>query len=137
EVDFDLLQKDGYEFMRFDNNFVIAGGSQNGTLYGVYSFLEALGFRKYSSDDDVQIPKGNGIVLPKSDVVVPYIKYRTTSYYDASNPEYSSWQKLSSRDSWGLFVHTFEVLVPPKEYGETHPEYFSLINGKRNPVTQL
>ncbi len=137
DIDFDPLKKDGYAFKRFDNNFVIAGGSQNGILYGVYSFLESIGFRKYSSDDDVQIPKGNEIALPENDVVVPYIKYRTTSYSDANNPEYSSWHKLSSRDTWGLFVHTFEVLVPPKEYGKTHPEYFSLINGKRNPVTQL
>ncbi|MBK8506080.1 MAG: DUF4838 domain-containing protein [Saprospiraceae bacterium] len=137
DIDFDKLKNDGYTFKRFDTNFVIAGGSENAALYGVYSLLESIGFRKYTADDDVQIPQGNVIALPKNDVVVPYIKYRTTSYYDASNPDYSSWQKLSSRDTWGLFVHTFEVLVPPKEYGKTHPEYFSLINGKRNPVTQL
>ncbi|MFC2124653.1 DUF4838 domain-containing protein [Bacteroidota bacterium] len=137
DIDFEQLKKDGYTFKRFDNNFVIAGGSESGILYGVYSLLESIGFRKYTSDDDVQIPKGNEITLTKNDIIVPIIKYRTTSYYDARNPEYASWHKLSSRDTWGLFVHTFEVLVPPKEYGKTHPEYFSLINGKRNPVTQL
>lgn len=137
DINFDQLKKDGYVFKVFDNNFVIAGGSENGVLYGVYSLLESIGFRKYTSDDDVQIPEGNEIVLPKNKVVVPYIKYRTTSYYDAKDPEYSNWHKLSSRDTWGMFVHTFEVLISPKEYGKTHPEYFSLINGKRNPVTQL
>ncbi len=137
DIDFEQLKKDGYTFKRFDNNFVIAGGSESGVLYGVYSLLESIGFRKYTSDNDVQIPKGNEIALAKNDVIVPIVKYRTTSYYDGRNPEYASWHKLSSRDTWGLFVHTFEVLVPPKEYGKTHPEYFSLINGKRNPVTQL
>ena len=136
-IDFDNLAKDGYLFKRFDNNLIIAGGSQNGVLYGVYSLLEIIGFRKYTADDDVQIPAGNEITLDQNDVIVPYIKYRTTSYYDAGNPEYASWHKLSSRDTWGLFVHTFEVLIPPERYGKTHPEYFSLINGKRNPVTQL
>ena len=28
-------------------------------------------------------------------------------------------------------VHTFFPLVPPEEYYEKHPEYYSLINGKR------
>ncbi len=137
DIDFEKLKKDGYLFKRFDNNLIIAGGSQNGVLYGVYSLLESIGFRKYTADDDVQIPSGNEITLPQNDVIVPYIKYRTTSYYDAGNPEYASWHKLSSRDTWGLFVHTFEVLIPPEKFGKTHPEYFSLINGKRNPVTQL
>lgn len=137
DIDFEKIEKDGYIFKRFDNNLIIAGGSQNGVLYGVYSLLESIGFRKYTADDDVQIPAGNEITLAQNDVIVPYIKYRTTSYYDAGNPEYASWHKLSSRDIWGLFVHTFEVLIPPEKYGKTHPEYFSLINGKRNPVTQL
>lgn len=47
------------------------------------------------------------------------------------------WHKLSSRDDWGLFVHTFNTLVPQQEYAKTHPEYYSLINGKRQPGTQL
>ncbi|MCG2462306.1 DUF4838 domain-containing protein [Flavobacteriaceae bacterium F89] len=137
DIDFDRLKKDGYTFKVTGNNFVIAGGAEKGVLYGVYSLLESIGFRKYTSDDDVVVPKGNEVVLPKNDIFVPYIKYRTTSYYDAKNPEYSNWHKLSSRDTWGMFVHTFEVLIPPKKYGKTHPEYYSLINGKRNPVTQL
>ena len=37
----------------------------------------------------------------------------------------------------GSVVHTYEVLVPPEKYGKTNPEYYSLIDGKRNPVTQL
>lgn len=136
-INFDELKEDGYAFKRLDNNFVIAGGSGKGVLYGVYSLLESLGFRKYTSDY-TYIPQKNEVTLPKNDVeVAPFINYRTTSYYKGDNPEYADWHKLSSTDSWGLFVHTFQMLIPPKEYGKTHPEYFSLINGKRNPVTQL
>ena len=29
------------------------------------------------------------------------------------------------------FVHTFEMLVPPDTYFDEHPEYFSLVNGRR------
>ena len=42
DIDFEQLKKDGYTFKRFDNNFVIAGGSESGVLYGVYSFLESI-----------------------------------------------------------------------------------------------
>jgi hypothetical protein len=31
----------------------------------------------------------------------------------------------------GFFVHTFNRLVPPEKYFATHPEYFSLVGGKR------
>lgn len=27
--------------------------------------------------------------------------------------------------------HTFEKLLPPEEFGQTHPEYYALINGER------
>lgn len=33
--------------------------------------------------------------------------------------------------SGGLFVHTFHKLVPPEKYFESHPEYFSLVDGER------
>ena len=56
---------------------------------------------------------------------------------DTRDPEYTDWHRLSSRDDWGLFVHTFNELVSPDQYGKTHPEYYSLINGNRQPGTQL
>ena len=31
----------------------------------------------------------------------------------------------------GFFVHTFKRLVPPEKYFDAHPEYFSLVNGRR------
>ena len=131
------LDEDGYLFKPLDNNLILSGGTENGLTNGVYSLLESFGYRKYSADEPVIIPKATSFNMPKEEIKVPKIKYRTTNYYDARNEEYSAWHKHSSRDSWGLFVHTFEVLIPPDKYGKTHPEYFSLIDGERNPVTQL
>ena len=132
-----LLEEDGYQFHRLGNDFSLTGGSEKGLLHGIYSLLEFFGFRKYSSDDEVLLPTAASFTLPENEIKIPVIKYRTTSYYDARDEEYAAWHKLSSRDTWGLFVHTFEVLVPAEKYGKTHPEYFSLIDGERNPVTQL
>ena len=131
------LEDDGYLFSPEGDHFFILGGKENGLVYGVYSLLESFGYRKYSADDAILVPESAVYNFPESKEEVPQIKYRTTSYYDARDAEYAAWHKLSSRDSWGLFVHTFEVLIPPDKYGKTHPEYFSLIDGERNPVTQL
>jgi len=163
-INFNQLEEDGYAFKPQGNNFVIAGGSKKGVLYGVYDLLEFLGFRKYTSDCTI-IPKGNSITLPKNDIVfVPKIKYRTTSYISGEtrsrrnissrtsssitissrnqeissrNQEFSNWHKISSRgETWGSFVHTFLNLMPPEKYFKTHPEYYALRDGKRQP-TQL
>ncbi len=137
KVDFGKIDADGYVYKSNGSNLVIAGGNKKGVLYGVYDFLEGLGFRKLAPDY-VLIPKTEDIRFPKKELLFnPLIKYRTTSYSQFGDQEYSDWNKLSSRSDWGLFVHTFGTLVPPQEYGASHPEYHSLIKGVRQPATQL
>ena len=133
----DALEEDGYAFRNIGDDFLIQGGSEKGLLFGVYSLLESFGFRKYAADDPLDIPDTINFELPNDIIKVPKINYRTTNYYEGRDSEYADWNKLSSSDSWGLFVHTFEVLVPPEKYGKSNPEYYSLIDGERNVVTQL
>lgn len=119
------------------DNFIIAGGAKRGLLFGIFDLLEELGFRKYSPEP-ADSPGDSSPLPPKTDKLVePKIKYRTTSYSQMADQEYSDWHKLSSRDDWGLFVHTFNTLVPQQEYAKSHPEYYSLIDGVRRPGTQL
>ena len=136
-VDFGQLEGDGYAFKWSGYDLAIAGGYGKGTLYGVYDFLELAGFRKYTSTCTV-IPGGNSISIPGNDtVVIPKVKYRTTSYRDTRDPGYMNWHKLSSqRETWGSFVHTFFNLMPPEKYFKDHPEYYALRDGQRLP-TQL
>ncbi|MEO6288745.1 MAG: DUF4838 domain-containing protein [Ginsengibacter sp.] len=137
EVDFTNIPGDGYTYKSGGNNLIIAGGNKKGVLYGVYDFLEGLGFRKLAPDY-VYVPKVKEINLAKKDTTfTPSITYRTTSYGEMGDQEYSDWNKLSSRNDWGLFVHTFATLLPPTEYAQNHPEYYSLIKGVRQPATQL
>jgi hypothetical protein len=136
KIDFELLAVDGFAFHPVGNNLIIAGGTGKGVLYGVYDLLELSGFRMYTSKA-IDTPKTKSISIPKLRQVVPDVRYRTTSYADTRDAEYSDWHRLSSREAWGLFVHTFNELVPPDTFGKTHPEYFSLINGNRVPGTQL
>lgn len=129
------LKDDGYIYQSAGSDFFIIGGAKNGTLYGVYDLLETFGLRKYTSQATL-VPKKHALSLPRDTVCIPRIVYRTTSYSDTRDREYAEWHKLSSRNEWGLFVHTFERLVPAKEYMHAHPEYYALRGGQRLP-TQL
>lgn len=129
----DNLTDDGYAFKNDNGNFIIWGGNRNGVLYGVYDLLEFFGCRKYTSEY-TYVPQKKALKLPNDTVFIPQIVYRTTSYRDTRDQEYSEWHKLSSRDEWGLFVHTFNTLVPPSEYMDKHPEYYALRDGKRLPT---
>lgn len=122
------------------------GGAKRGSLYSVYSFLEEeLGCRWYSSSVSVA-PKSRKYsfdVLNHSES--PSIKVRDDLYYDVTgNPDFSGKLRnnhipLVGRDGkvipysaerfWG--VHTVDMMVPRAVYFDRHPEYFSLIDGKR------
>lgn len=141
DVPFEKLIKDGFVIKNTGKNLLIAGGTGKGTLYGVYTFLQKyMGCRKYSSAV-TYVPKKKTIILNSiNDIEVPAFTYREDYYRDAVDPEYQVWHKLDSHgekaannSEWGSWVHTFGSLLNPKEYGESHPEYFSFYNGKRHP----
>ena len=129
---------DGFIIRNSDKNLVIAGGSEKGVLYGVYTFLEKyLGCKKYTSTVSY-IPPQKSIVLNSiNDIQIPCFTFRRTSYRDTRDPEFLDWHKLDDDSEWGFWVHTFSRLLSPKEYGESHPEYFSFYDGKRHPESQL
>ncbi|HEU4636569.1 MAG TPA: DUF4838 domain-containing protein [Edaphobacter sp.] len=136
-VNLGRLRQDGFAWYPSGKSLIIAGGTGKGVLYGVYGLLELWGFRMYTSKV-ISVPTTASVTLPREPVLVtPIVEYRTNSYFDARDPEYANWHRLSSREVWGLFVHTFNELVSPDQYGKSHPEYFSLINGTRLPGTQL
>ena len=141
-IDYQSLKEDGFVIKSDSSRLIIAGGNEKGTLYGVYTFLEKyLGCRMYSPKVKI-IPEEKRIALGKiNDVVIPVIGFRDTHYRNTWDAEYTDWHKLDhdpggERTDWGMWVHTFNELVPPKMYYQTHPEYFAMVKGKRLP-TQL
>ncbi len=127
-------------------DILLWGGAKRGTLYSVYSFLEEeLGVRWYSSTVSVA-PKTRKYVFGKlNHSESPSIKVRDDFYYDVNrNPDFSGKLRnnhiplvgrdgktipFSSERFWG--IHTFDMMVPKAVYFSSHPEYFSLRNGKR------
>jgi|WetSurMetagenome_2_1015567.scaffolds.fasta_scaffold00667_11 hypothetical protein len=142
DVPIEKLLDDGLYIKTTGKKLLIAGGTEKGTLYGVYTFLDKyLGCRKYSSAV-TYVPKQKTIILHSiNDMEVPSFTYRDILYPDVINdPEYMVWHKLDNcfgksdnGNVWGSFVHTSNVLLSSKEYGESHPEYFSFYDGKRHP----
>ncbi len=144
-IDFKSLKEDGFTIRTDKNRLVIAGGSGKGPLYGVYTFLEKyIGFRLYTPDAFF-IPRRGTVIIPsiKDDTQVPVIGFRSLYYHDDPKSDfYRDWHKLTHHrptdalPGWGLWVHTANILLPPSEYFEKHPEYYALVDGKRLP-TQL
>lgn len=137
-IDFDKLEEDGFVIQTKNKHLIIAGGTEHGTLYGVYSFLEKhLGCRKYTSKVSY-IPRINTVEIASiNDEEIPVFKYREVYYRDAFNQSYMEWHGIDSHGflgtqaDWGSWCHTMGALVPPDEYAKSNPEFYSMREGKR------
>ncbi len=135
------IEIDGYRIKTSSEKLFIYGASPRGTLNGVTSFLEDyLGARVYSSEVQT-VPEIKKFRIPHSidKVYNPPVKFRSTHYRDTWNTSYSDWHKLDhnkdgSHPDWGYWCHSFNVLVPPDEYYQDHPEYYAELNGSRVPA---
>jgi len=142
DIPWEKLGEDGYVLKTAGRRLVIAGGRAKGSLYGVYAFLEdVLGCRKYTASA-MTVPKKSTVAVdPLDKTEGPAFEFREVSMPDAFDDAFAEWHKLDNRASrarrWGLWVHTFDVFVPPGKYFETHPEYFTEWNGRRLPHGQL
>ena len=122
-------------------SIVIVGGKERGTMYGVMTFLEReLGYRWYTPRVSV-VPKKTSYGFDRLyHREAPGIRVRNDFYYEAFDPIWAARNKINGAMSYreqpgGVecywAVHTFYPLMPPSEFYDEHPEYYSLINGKR------
>ncbi|MBI5094026.1 MAG: DUF4838 domain-containing protein [Candidatus Hydrogenedentes bacterium] len=135
---------DGDESFTYRNmgpHIVILGGKQRGTMYGVMSFLEReLGCRWYTPKVTVAPKKGQYQFHYLHHTEAPSIRVRNDFYFEAFDPAWAAHNRINGamthREQPGgvecyWSVHTFYPLVPPAEFFASHPEYYSLIAGKR------
>ena len=129
----------------------ICGGSDRGTLFGVYRFLEKLGCRWLTPEPE------NELVPHRDTIFVDPFRLDTRPAF--------TWRLFSSKtpesERWGLKlgmngffaaetaatngaciywpcniqgVHAFYQIIPAKRYFATHPEWNPLQGGKRLPT---
>ena len=133
-------------------NLFLAGHDDRGTLYAVYSFLEThLGVRWYAPDATVLPPQDVVHVPDLNETQSPAFSYRDTDEAIVfGNAQWDAHLKLNGvsvpdqADLGGvnrLFngAENFYNLVPPSRYFADHPDYYSLVDGKRksSPDSQL
>ena len=150
-VDFASLGDESYIVKTVGNDLVIAANEKRGAIYGVYAYLDALGFRYYTPDCE-KIPSASEVFVAKAVDLSwsPTFIYRESMAESAWDSEWALTQCINSdfkRDglktnaryggSVGFsggdkyLVHTLKYLLPDSVYSE-HPEYFSEIDKNRS-----
>ncbi len=129
---------------------LVLTGNKRGVLYATYTFLEDyLGCRWFTPDCSTWPTKGTINVPAIKRRYVPPLEYRATDYPNSRDADWAVHNKINGTQThldearggkitYHHFVHTFNSLIPPQQYFATHPEYFSMINGRRvSERTQL
>jgi len=127
------------------NQIKIIGGSLRGVMYGCYGLLQDhFGCHWYTSTISA-IPHNSTLQLaPFTDHQMPAFEYREPYFTEAFETNWAARNRINGnsmhlsdaeggRVIYGKFVHTSSELVPPEIYFKSHPEYYALVNGKRNP----
>lgn len=142
-ADFDEpeLLDESFIYKNIKSNIVLVGGKQRGSMYAVFAFLENIfGVRWYTPQVTV-IPKREEYIFNYlNHYEEPSLQVRNDFYYEAFNPTWAAHNKINGAmgfrkqhgDIEGYWaVHTFYRFMPPSEFYDEHPEYYSLIDGKR------
>ncbi|MBO4355297.1 MAG: DUF4838 domain-containing protein, partial [Clostridia bacterium] len=141
------LKNDGYVIRTSGEKLFLTGQNERGNAYAVYGFLEKkLGCRFFTSKIE-KIPCCDKIEIPETDEkVIPPFEYRITDWKEiAANPVFALKRGMSNPVGTPVkpmlhhsLCHTLFSFVSPNEFFDTHPEYFSMVNGKRiKDETQL
>ncbi|MBL8210257.1 MAG: DUF4838 domain-containing protein [Bryobacterales bacterium] len=133
---------EGFVLRTSGPHLIIAGGRQRGTLYGVYTFLDKLGCRWFTPEVS-RIPKRPTIRIDAlAETHKPAFEYREPFFTEAWDRDWAARNRtngdhtrlddtVGGKLKYYPFVHSFYELLPPDKYFADHPEYYSLIDGKR------
>jgi hypothetical protein len=142
DIPFRELGPEGFVIKTAGPHLVIAGGPLRGSMYGVYTFLEKLGCRWFAAGVS-RVPRMRTIsVSPMDEAQKPAFEYREPFFSEAADRDWAARNKMNGvlmnldaatggKVQYYPFVHSFNALVPPEKYFRDHPEYFSLIDGRR------
>ncbi len=148
---------EGYVIRRLGEKVLIMGNIPRATLYGVYEFLEDEVGCRFLSYDPLQAEHINHVprrerlaVAAKSRKYDPPLEYRSILFVRSSQQaarlrlngfNYGAIpleKMLGGGRVVGHAWHSFNVLVPVKDYFDEHPEYFSMKDGRHiSEKTQL
>ena len=133
---------ESFTYKTVGSDLLIWGGSQRGTMYGVFTFLEREFGIHWLTPSCTVVPKYRGWKLPRlNHSEKPFIGYRYSNYFVANNAKWSAHTRENMK--WGPTIndygnieaywgaHTMGEFVTTREFFGSHPEYFCLRDGKR------
>ena len=141
-VDFDKLGLEGI-VIKTKGPALILAGNRRGVLYAVFTFLEDYCHCRWFTPDCTVIPADRTFEIKDLDVrYVPPLEYRSTDYPVSRPADWAVRNKINGTQTsldearggkiaYAHFVHTFNSILNPAQHFAKHPEYFSMIKGKR------
>lgn len=123
-------------------NLALAGNLR-GVLYAVTTFLQDyVGCRWFTPDCSTWPKSGEIRIGALNRTYIPPLEYRAGDYPVLVPGAFAARLRMNGRvcrqtEAQGGIVgvnnlaHTFQFLCPPEKWFATHPEYFSLVGGKR------
>ena len=143
DVPFDKLGPDEIVMHVKGDKLLLAGGRPRGTIYSVYRFLQEQCGVRYWAPWATNVPHKTTLRVPNLNVrYTPPFEYRGPFWYSGFEQKWKV-HNQSNNESWFIppelggcihykgFCHTFYQLIPPDKYFAEHPEWFSMVNGKR------
>ena len=132
------LTEDGFRLKTNAGVVYISSGGDKGNIYGVVTLLERYLGVSYYCSNACTIEKRSTVTVPELNCAEnPAFRYRQSQCYAAQEDStYKLWMRFEDPTevfAGGLWVHTFDKILPSSVYGESHPEYYSFINGERRP----
>lgn len=141
EIDKETLSRDGVRIVTKDDNIYLAGGSDYGALYAVYTFLEIYFDFDVYYKDCYEILRGVKTAKLKAfDVTdIPDLEFRSNGYYSLiteewayrfrypqtySNITFPIREDVNDPASPARGVHNSMHWLPRNQYFETHSEWF-------------
>lgn len=136
------LSGDAFHLQTCGADLHLLSANDRGILYAASEILRILGARWYTPSINC-IPRLSIAAVPTlNQTFRPAFEYRDMIAEDCADPEFLMRLRMNGHFSrvpgylgghmaYGMFVHTFYRLVPPKVYFAKHPEYFSMVKGKR------
>lgn len=129
------------------NDLILAGGRPRGTVYAVYRLLEDIVGVHWWSPWAEQVPRIPSLTIENVDRRgKPVFRYRDIySLYGNDDGRFAARNRLNrdgdtpiAKEYGGCMdygppyhVHTFNLYFPPEKFFDQHPEWYSLIKGKR------
>ena len=143
EIDLDKFGPEELVMRVKGNKLLLAGGRPRGTIYAVNRFLQEQCGVRWWTPWATNLPQQSTLKISNLNVrEKPAFEYRGPYWFPAFDPLYRVHNCANNENreipknlggciKYKGFCHTFYPLVSPEKNFQEHPEWFSLVKGKR------